>query len=153
MSNRLIQNAVSKYQMANEQSSKTKQVVMLYEGILRFLNNAKLAIRDNNIQDRFNNLEKAVEIINGLQLCLDLENGGEVAAELNKFYNTMITKINFINIKHEGEEAVELIVQQFKPLKEAWEEVDKKYNAGQIMPEISQKVQDTNPDQGIEISI
>ncbi|MCC2646003.1 MAG: fliS [Rickettsiaceae bacterium] len=153
MSNRLIQNAVSKYQTANEQSSKTKQVVMLYEGILRFLNNAKSAIREKNIQDRFNSLEKAVEIINGLQLCLDQENGGEVATELNKFYNTMVTRINLINIKHEGEEAVELIVQQFKPLKEAWEEVDKQYNAGQITLEVAQKAQDANPDQGVEISI
>ncbi|MDF2965167.1 MAG: fliS [Rickettsiaceae bacterium] len=147
-----IKDAASKYQTAIEHnSSKTKQVVMLYEGIIKFLNNAKIAIKNNSIEERFNNIEKAIEIINGLQLCLDLENGGEVATELNKFYNTMITRLNFVNIRHESEESVEKIIQQFRPLKEAWEEIDKQYNTSQAnQPNAAEK---PNPDQGLEVSI
>src|SRR5688500_2224325 len=102
----LTNHAAAKYQTASEQTSKTRQVVMLYEGILRFLNNSKQAIRENNIQESYNNIEKVIEIINGLQLYLDLENGGEVAAQLSRFYNTMVSNLSLINIKNESEEAV-----------------------------------------------
>ena len=149
----LIKDAASRYQTSNEQSSKTRQVVMLYEGILRFLNDSKQAIRDNNIQERYNKIEKAIDIINGLQLSLDLEKGGEVAIQLNKFYNTMITKLNLVNIKNESEAAVENIIQQFRPLKEAWEEIDRQYNSGKLEAEPNKTPESPAPEQGLEISI
>jgi flagellar secretion chaperone FliS len=149
----LYKDAANRYQTASENSSKTRQVVMLYEGILKFLNNAKFAIRDNNIVERYNNIEKAVEIINGLQLSLDLEKGGEVAEQLNKFYNTMISKLCFVNIKNESEESVEFIIQQFKPLKDAWEEVDRQHSAEQMENKQSQSPSADNAGSGIGLSI
>jgi flagellar protein FliS len=142
----------SKYQNANEHTSKTRQVVMLYEGILKFLNNAKQAIKNNDIQERYNNIEKTIAIINGLQHSLDIEKGGEVAIQLNKFYNTMITKLNMVNIKNESEESVEWVIRQVKPLKEAWEEIDKKHNEAQEENPQSDP-QTVDPSQGIEVRI
>ena len=42
---------------------KTKQVVMLYEGAIRSVQQAKAAIEEGDIETRFNALTKACEIV------------------------------------------------------------------------------------------
>ncbi len=147
----MIHNAFLKYQTANENTSKTKQVVMLYEGIIKFLGNAKQAIIDKNLEERFNNIEKANEIFNGLQLSLDHENGGEVAVSLDNFYTAIMAKLSLINIKHGSADDMELIIDEIKSIKEAWQEVDIQHNAQE--PEHVLNDSDISTQEGLEINI
>lgn len=78
--------AMQSYGQAAQTVPPGRQVVMLYDGILKCLSEARKAIEDNRIADRFNALRKASEIINGLSSGLDFENGGEIAPMLDQFY-------------------------------------------------------------------
>ncbi len=61
-------------------------VTMLYDGALRFLGTARDAIERRDINARREALNKALAIIAELQSTLNMEQGGEVAAELDRLY-------------------------------------------------------------------
>ena len=71
--------ALQSYGEAARTVSAGRQVVMLYDGILGCLREARVAIEDGRIADRFNALKKACDIVHGLSSCIDFANGGEVA--------------------------------------------------------------------------
>ena len=80
-------NALQSYGQAAQNVPAGTQIVMLYDGILKCLGEARSAIEDNRIADRFNAIKKASDIVNGLNSSLDYENGGEIAPMLDHFYN------------------------------------------------------------------
>jgi flagellar secretion chaperone FliS len=61
-------------------------VTMLYDGALRFLAGARDAIERHDISARREALNRALAIIAELQSTLNMERGGEVAAELDRLY-------------------------------------------------------------------
>lgn len=107
--------------------SKTKQVIMFYDAIINFLKLTKKAIIENNIADRYNYSIKATKIIEGLQACLDVELGGDVTILLDKFYNSIFTKIMNINLKNCPIQC-ESIIEEVRLMRSAWVEVDEKTN-------------------------
>lgn len=68
-------------------------VTMLYDGALRFLGTARDAIERRDITTRRDALNKALAIIAELQSTLNMEQGGEVAAELDKLYEYANTRL------------------------------------------------------------
>lgn len=80
-------NALQSYGQAAQNVPAGTQIVMLYDGILKCLGEARSAIEENRIADRFNAIKKASDIVNGLNSSLDYENGGEIAPMLDHFYN------------------------------------------------------------------
>ena len=80
-------NAMQSYGQAAQMVPAGVQVVMLYDGILKCLAEARAAIEENRIVDRFNAIKKASDIVNGLNSGLDFENGGDIAPMLDQFYN------------------------------------------------------------------
>src|SRR5579884_4212560 len=91
------QNQYQVYSLATRTVAKTRQVVMLYEGAIRFLRQAKDAIEEKRIEDRFRLLLRASEIVMGLCNSIDFEKGGEVAHTLLQFYTEMDKRILSIN--------------------------------------------------------
>ncbi|HKN93320.1 MAG TPA: flagellar export chaperone FliS [Thermoleophilaceae bacterium] len=61
-------------------------VVMLYDGIRRFLYQAAVAMREGNIESTNNRLQRAEAIIDELNATLDMSAGGEVASNLRSLY-------------------------------------------------------------------
>jgi flagellar secretion chaperone FliS len=120
------QQQVSMYQYATHRVSKTRQVIMLYEGITRLLQQAKQAIADNNIQERYNTLSKACEIINGLQLSLDHEKGGEIAKLLYEYYAGMDMRLLSVHQSNDIK-MIDATLRHIQMMREAWEEIDAKY--------------------------
>ena len=87
-------NALKQYQNVDVRAtaaaaSPHKLIEMLLDGALGALAKAKGAVERNNIQERTQHLNKASEIIGGLRGSLDLEKGGEVAANLENLYEYM----------------------------------------------------------------
>src|SRR5271155_1384096 len=90
--------AYKAYSAATRTVAKTRQIVMLYDGAIRFIKQAQVAILEKRIEDRFRLLVRASDVIVGLQNCIDFENGGEVAHTLHRFYTTMSTRILSVNL-------------------------------------------------------
>jgi flagellar protein FliS len=61
-------------------------VVMLYDGIQRFLFQATVAMREGNIEQSNNRLQRAEAIIDELNATLDMSQG-QVAERLRALYN------------------------------------------------------------------
>jgi flagellar protein FliS len=116
------------YSSAYQTLSKTRQVVMLYDGAIKFIMQAKEAIRENRIEDRFALTMKASEIITALQSCLDFDNGGEIAKILYDYYSGMDACIIEINWKND-EVLCDRIVRDLKKLRDAWDQIDRNGNS------------------------
>ncbi len=117
-------NAYQAYAQANHTVSKTRQIVMLYDGAINFVRQAQEAIEDNRIEDRFNLLLKTSEIVMGLQGCLDFENGDSIARVLYDFYSSIDSRLMAIQRSNDGA-ACDEIINELKDMRDTWAAIDK----------------------------
>lgn len=75
-------------------------VVLLYDAMIKEVAEAKAAIEEDRIEDRFNATQKACKILVGLQSHLDFEKGGDVSLMLDQFYHTIFRDLQQINMKN-----------------------------------------------------
>ena len=68
-------------------ASSPQLIVMLYDGARRFLFQASVAMADRQIETAHNKLRYAERILRHLRGTLDVEQGGEVAANLAGLYD------------------------------------------------------------------
>ena len=109
-----------------ESMQKTRQIVLLYEGIIRFLEQAKKAMEDKDYEERFNLLQKASNVIVGLHSALDFDKGGEISGTLSNFYSNLDLRIINLNRTNDVAECDE-IIKEIKLMHEAWEKIDQEY--------------------------
>ncbi len=114
------------YRNASFTVSKTRQIVMLYDGIVRFLQQAKCAMTEGRIEDRFTLLSKASAIVTGLQGCLDFEQNAEVSTTLYDYYAQCEADI-FSLQRTSSVEQCDLVIAQLKTMREAWNAIDASY--------------------------
>ena len=74
-------------------------MILLFDGALQFLQKAKTAISENNLQERAKNIEGARKIIRELMRTIDLENGNDVAKRLFRLYNKMAMNLIKANVQ------------------------------------------------------
>jgi flagellar protein FliS len=120
-------NALKQYQSVDlratiETASPHKLISMLLDGALGSLAKASGAIERNNIEERTKHLNKASEIVVGLKGSLDLEQGGEIAANLNALYDYMIRMIMEANRGNDGDKVQE-IMNLMLEIKQGWAEM------------------------------
>ena len=111
------------YAAATQTVARTKQIVLLYDGVIRFIKQAKEAIGENRIEDRYKLLIKASEIIGGLQACLDFENGGEVAKILYGFYASIDGRIFSVH-RTNSIDTCDQVIAELKQMRHVWQEID-----------------------------
>jgi len=106
-------------------------VVMLYEGAISFLRQAKekMALQDASGKGLY--LSKALDVIAELNASLNFQEGGEVAANLFHLYNFMTAHLTRANL-HWDQKAVDEVLAMLLQLKEAWEEVSRKARQGEL---------------------
>lgn len=112
------------YAAAMQTMANTRQVVMLYDGILRYLTRAAEAMKITDITERYQNLTRASEIVFGLQGCLDFERGGDVAKILYNFYASADARIFALHRSNDAA-ACEQLIAEFRQMRDAWDEIDK----------------------------
>lgn len=117
-------NPYQAYSRASHTVAKTRQVVMLYDGIIRNLQQARDAMRENHIETRFNKLVRASEILIGLQMSLDFEQGAEAAQTLYDFYASLDTRIMHL---HRSNDAVvcDALIDEIKDMRAVWDQIDR----------------------------
>lgn len=127
--------AYGKYALANQTLPKTRQIVLLYEGAVNFLMQAKDAIEAGNIEERFTLLDKAGQIINGLQSSLDFEKGGEVAQTLFDFYANLSAMLR--DAQRSGSlQGIDFVIGELKNMRAAWEKIDQGDTAASEKPAV-----------------
>ena len=99
-----------------------RQIALLHESAIRNLLDAKLAIAQRRIEDRFNRVIKAHAIIGALQSCLDFERGGEIAPLLDRLYDHMLSRLMLINL-HDDPSVCDEIVQLLGRMRDGWAEI------------------------------
>jgi flagellar protein FliS len=97
--------ALKQYQTVNIQAQTTEAsphrlIQMLMEGGLSRLAQARGAIERNQIALKGELISKAIGIIGGLREGLNLELGGEVAANLDNLYEYMTTRLVEANVQN-----------------------------------------------------
>ena len=82
-----VQRGLTTYRQTQVQSrTPLELVVMLYDGALKFLHQAREAVERGDIAARRDASSRAITIISELQSTLNMEQGGEIAQRLDELY-------------------------------------------------------------------
>jgi flagellar protein FliS len=95
------------------------QVVMLYDGAIGRLREARRAVEERRVEDRYRAVEKAAAIVDALHACLDRERGGEIAALLDRLYTYASVRMQLINTHNDAGVCDELVAR-LTELRDAW---------------------------------
>jgi len=92
-------NAYSNHYRNNQvmTASPEQILIMLYDGAIRFVRQAKLEIENGRQADKATAISKAVAIITEFSNTLDYEVGGEIALDLSQLYDFMIRELSAVN--------------------------------------------------------
>ena len=108
-----MKNAYQKYKETSVQSaSREKLLLMLYEGCIRFMKQALIAIDKKDIAGRGMNIGRAFDIVNELNNTLNHDAGPEIAKNLEQLYmfiSEQLTKSNATGQKKPLEDAIKIM--------------------------------------------
>ena len=104
-------------------ASPTRMVVILYEEAIESIEAAIDAIDNGEIMDRYTQSTRAMEIIAHLHDCLDMEQGGAVAANLSQVYRIVLARLTLVNPMNDRGAAAEA-AELLKPLLDSWRKLD-----------------------------
>jgi flagellar protein FliS len=110
-------------QIATQTAPPGQLVLMLYDGAIRFL---ELGVAGFSIDDPaesnmavHNNLKRALSIIRELNLSLNMEQGGDFAAEMRRLYDYFDRRICESNLRKRPE-GVREVIGHLNVLRNAW---------------------------------
>jgi flagellar secretion chaperone FliS len=120
-----MKSAYQKYKQTSVQSaSREKLLLMLYEGAIRFMKQALIAIDAKDIAGRGMNIGRAFDIVNELNNTLNHQAGPEIAKNLEQLYmfiNEQLTKSNATGQKKPLEDALKIMEKLYSGWVEALE--------------------------------
>ena len=90
---------------------------------------------------------KAIDIVSHLWSTLDLEQGGEIAANLHKLYDFILRRLADVDMKNDAAAARE-VVGLLEPLRRAWHQLAEAQPSGQAVPPESLAISADNGAQG-----
>jgi flagellar protein FliS len=117
------------YQKASETVGEISQLILLYEGAINFIEQAKEAIHENNHEKRYNLINKAISIVTGLNSCLNFnEQTGEVAKALDQYYQAIDMRLLYIQCNNSIQSCDE-VIEDLRVMLNAWKDVLQQTNA------------------------
>ncbi len=110
------------YKQSASNTLEDRRVVLLklYDGILKFLAQARRGILENSPKIRGENISKIMAIITELECALDHEKGGEIAANLGSLYQHIMNHLTTASVKNDVE-ALDHVKEIVSTLKDAFE--------------------------------
>jgi flagellar secretion chaperone FliS len=116
--------SVDQYRKAAISSATPLQlVIMLYDGALRFMQAAKIAVDSGDRFTQNEKLLKAQRIIVELSSCLDHEKGAEIAKNLGSLYDFVYNRLIEANIQDRSD-YIEQAMKVISDLRESWVTVE-----------------------------
>ncbi|HEY9034337.1 MAG TPA: flagellar export chaperone FliS [Pseudomonadales bacterium] len=89
-------------QAAVETADPHTLIQMLINGAIERINSAKLCMQQEKIAAKGENISKAISIIDGLKVSLDMKTGGEIADNLAALYDYMQRQLVLANAHNES---------------------------------------------------
>lgn len=106
-----------------ESASPHQLIQMLFDGLFQSLNAARGCIERGEIEEKGRHISKSVRILQeGLVVGLDLEKGGELAANLKLLYDYSVAQLTKANI-HNNAVLVEEVIKILQPVALGWKEI------------------------------
>ncbi|MFC4235355.1 flagellar export chaperone FliS [Thalassospira xianhensis] len=100
-------------------ASPAKMVFMLYEKTLSCLQEALRAIDARDIQSRCNANCRALDLIAHLSNTLDMDQGGEIATNLERLYTHCMLRLMDVD-RHNDPQAAHDVIKLLTPLRDSW---------------------------------
>lgn len=113
-----------------ETASPHKLILMLYNGAIKYLNQAETSLLEGKHSSAHQYILKVQDIVYELIACLNERDGGEIAENLKSLYLYVIDQLIQSNIQKSIQPLAEArsVIQS---IKEAWEAIGKEVVAGQ----------------------
>jgi flagellar secretion chaperone FliS len=102
--------------------SQGRLIVLLYEGAIRFLKQAQQELEAGNAAAKGECINKAVGILNELNLCLNMDDGGEIAQNLRSIYLFMARHLADANTQ-QNPAYIQDVIDCLDSLNEGWKAV------------------------------
>lgn len=112
---------------STDQSNGPRIVVLLYEQLVKDLRRALAAIEHRDVEARTFEINHALAVVGQLQAFLDMDLGGEVAANLDRFYN-LVQRALWAAQVNGSTEILQQQIANILSVREAWVEVEKMRN-------------------------
>ena len=97
-------------------------ILMVYDGALKALRTATQAYRDDDADAGYEEMGKVEKFVTHLYSTLDMDKGGEVAANLAKMYVWVITQTHIIRATKDLEQ-LDAVAAVLENLRSAWAEI------------------------------
>ena len=120
------------YNTEIEYADPHRLIQMLFEGALKRIAFAKGAMQRKEIAEKGKFISQTIEIVGGLRASLDVDNGGDIAANLESLYEYISRRLVTANVK-DSEEILDEISGLLGVVKIAWDAINAPVfkNAGQ----------------------
>ena len=84
-------------------------IQMLLDGAIERVNLAKYHIQNSDKKQMAEQISKAISILDGLKVSLDMEKGGEIATNLEALYDYMQRQLLLANVENKTQNLAEVI--------------------------------------------
>jgi flagellar protein FliS len=119
-------NPYQKYKKTSvESASREKLLLMMYEGAIKYVKKAIIAIEKGDIAERGMNIGYAYDVIMELNNTLDHEVGGDVAVNLEQLYLFMTEELTKANI-HSDKTKLDSVLKILETLYDGWKQAIEK---------------------------
>jgi len=121
-----MSSAINQYQAVGAASASYadphRLIQMLLEGAIGRTNAALSALAQQDLPAKAQLISKATAIIDGLRGGLDMEKGGELAANLDALYEYMQLRLFHANLKNDAA-ALEEVARLLGEIKQGWDAI------------------------------
>lgn len=121
MAHNPYQKASQTYQKKNDESLTPLQIVVeLYKGMIKNTKLAKQAYEGGHLDVMSSHIIKVFDIIEALQSNLDMEQGGEDAVFLNRFYTVIFSALSQASMKPDPAAYFDEIISYIQQVHDRW---------------------------------
>ncbi len=119
-----LQYAQNAYTRARVNTSTTPLdlIIMLYDGVIEHLGKAAVSMSQRNISQKTYHINKSVSIIEELLSSLNIEEGGQVALNLQSLYAYILRELTVANSSNDVDK-IKHIEQLLIELRSAWRQI------------------------------
>lgn len=117
----MMPNPYQQYQTTQIQTASTGDLILLlYDGAIRFLNRALLAIEEKRLDAAHADIVRGQDIVLELMTGLDFERGGELAVNLRELYLFLYQTLLQANLKKDTAK-IKTVIRLLDNVRGAWQ--------------------------------
>jgi len=111
-------------------------IVLLYEGAIRAINQAKVMMQQQQFAEKGRLINKAIDIIEGLRVVLDHEHGKEISKNLEDLYVYSKYRLGVANVKNDTG-ILDEVANLLGVILPSWKELAKNPHAAPAQPGVA----------------